>query len=110
MPHKVSAVVGKSEQKHNRGQKPYDREKIYRWLYENSDSRGIVIFTQRQVSEKLDISYQSISTIYTDLIDIGYMKKHGRIYFEIIYDPDDLDWGEDFKQEQIKLRKRHQPQ
>ena len=90
-----------------RGVRPYNREQIYRWLYEHSDHRGIVIFSQRDVAKQLEIGYQNICNIYHDFVETGHMIKYGKFY-EIVYDPDELDWGESFRQTQSAIRKEHQ--
>lgn len=90
-----------------RGQRPYNREQIYRWLYEHSDHRGIIIYTQQDISKMLEIGYQNLSTIFTDFVTTGHLKKYGR-HYEVVFDPDDLDWGEKFRSVHAKIRKVHQ--
>lgn len=90
-----------------KGQRPYNREQIYRWLYENSDHRGIIVFSQQDISKKLEIGYQNLSTIFSDFVATGHLRKHGW-QFEVMYDPDDLDWGDKFKAAQAEVRKTHQ--
>lgn len=102
-----STVVGQEEPLPGvRGRRAYDREHIYRWLYENSDHRGIVVYTQRAIATKLEISYQTLSEIFTDFCETGHLKKHG-LQFEVVYDPDDLDWGEKFKKAQVIVRSKY---
>lgn len=104
-----SKVIDREESVNGRrGQRPYRRDQIYQWLYDNSDSRGIVIYNQRQVAELLDIGYQNICQIYNDFIEVGYIIKHNKKCFEIVHDPDDLDWSMDFQDELSRIRKVHQ--
>ena len=88
-----------------RGVRPYDREAIYLWLYEHSDRRGIIIFKQRLVAEKLGIPYQTLCNIYNDFIKIGFIIKHGPSQFEVVFHPEEIDWGIEFKEKQFEIRK-----
>ena len=103
-----STVIDREPGRGKRGARPYSREQVYRWLYTNSDSRGIVIFSQREVAKKLEIGYQNVCNMYSDFIRTGYINKHSRTDFEIIYDPDDLEWDDEVLEELSRARKIHQ--
>lgn len=105
---KYSSIIDREEPTPGKpGRRPYNREQIYRWLYTNSDHRGIVVFSQQDISKKLEIGYQNLSTIFTDFVTTGHLKKYGRNY-EVVFDPDDLDWGEKFRSVHAEIRKVHQ--
>lgn len=104
-----SKIIGRVQIPGQRGKPAYDREQIYRWLYENSDHRGIIIYNQREVAKRIDINYQNVCNIYSDFVRSGHLAKHGN-FFEVVYDPDDLDWSLEFQKEQSAIRKRHQIQ
>jgi len=93
------------------GMHVYNRQEVYEWLYKNSDSRGIVIMSQRKVAEKLGMRYQLISQIFSEFIAIGYIVKHGYdkngARFEIVHHPDELDWGEEFLEKIFIARKEY---
>lgn len=90
-----------------RGVRPYNREQIYQWLYDHSDSRGIIIYQQKEVAQKIDINYQAVCQIYKDFCDIGYLKKYGK-FFEVVHHPDELDWSAELEEELSRVRKQHQ--
>jgi len=107
MQQKQSSVISREEShvvEGSRGQKPYRVDQIYQWLYENSDSRGIVIYGQREIAQLIDITYQSICTILQGLVKIGYLKKHDD-RFEVVYDPDDIVWTDEVKMKLHEIRR-----
>jgi len=104
---KSSTVIDREEKaviEGSRGQRPYRIDQIYQWLYDNSDSRGIVLYNQREIAVGIDISYQYVCTILSGLVQIGYLKKYGD-FFEVVYDPEDLDWPDDVKIKLQEIRK-----
>ena len=88
------------------GRAGYNREEIFLWMYEHSDSRGIIVYNQRQVAQLLDISYQHLCYIYKDFVDVGLLKKHGSRYFEVVPHPEDVVWDEAFNERLRKLNER----
>lgn len=106
-----SKVISTQRPRGNRGMHLYNRQEIYEWLYKNSDSRGMVVMTQKQVAERLGIRYQLISQIYSEFIAIGYIVKHGHhkngAKFEIVHHPDELDWGDEFTEKIFAARQEY---
>jgi hypothetical protein len=105
----MESIIDRNERYDGRrGRGSYNTEQIYRWLYTNSDYNGFVIYTQTEVARLIGIPYQTLSTIYSDFITIGYMKKINSRTFEIVHDPDDLEWDEAYLKKMSGLRKQYQ--
>ena len=79
----------------------YDREKLYRFLSENTDSSGIISMSQGEVAKNVGVSYQQLSEIMREFIDMGLIDKNGH-KFLVVYDPDRIPWNK-FKE----LRRRY---
>lgn len=79
----------------------YDRETLYRFLYDNLDVNGIVGISQGEVAKHIGVSYQQLSGIMREFIDMGLIDKNGH-KFLLVYEPDKIPWGK-FKQ----LRRRY---
>lgn len=105
-----SNIISRGGNDGKRGFRPYSRQEIYQWLYDNSDIRGIVIYSQKEVAEKLGIGYQNISTIYSDFVKIGFMKKHSAREFEVVHHADEVEWTEEILEKLSEIRKVHQTQ
>lgn len=104
---KYSSIIDRESPEGYRGVTAYNREQIHQWLYDHSDDRGIIVYTQQQIAEMLEIGYQNLSTIFSDFVETGLLKKHGPRFFEVVYHPEELDWGE-INKKQREVRKKHQ--
>lgn len=106
---RFSAVIGKTESLPGRvGPRGYDREQIYRWMWDHSDSRGIITVSQREVGRRLDITHYKMNQIFQEFVATGHLVKRGNS-FEVMYDPDILDWGSKFKEALLQLKKNDKP-
>lgn len=69
----------------------HDREALYRFLHEHSDTSGIVTMKQGEVAAEFGISYQALSEVMHEFIDLGMIDKNGH-KFMVVYDPDKIPW------------------
>jgi predicted transcriptional regulator len=74
----------------------YDRESLYRFLYENSNASGIISLSQGEVAKRIGVSYQQLSGIMKEFVEMGLIDKNGH-KFLVVYDPDKIPWDK-FKQ------------
>lgn len=73
-----------------------DRESIYRTIYDYADRNGYLTVTQREMSNIVGMSYQAMSEVFSEFIDMGMISKSGR-KFQIMYDPDEIPWDGKYK-------------
>lgn len=74
-----------------------NREHIYRILYTCTDHTGVINRSQGEMAELLEISYQQLSKIYSEFVDMGMMKKD-KYKFTVLYHPDQIPWGSKYDQ------------
>lgn len=74
----------------------HSRERIYRFLWNIRDHRNVVALKQGEVANKLGISYQAMSEIFSEFKDLGLLQKH-KHDFLVVYDPDKIPWDTKFK-------------
>lgn len=79
----------------------YDRESLYRFLHENTNASGIISISQGEVAKHIGVSYQQLSGIMKEFVEMGLIDKNGH-KFLVVYDPDKIPWDK-FKQ----LRKKY---
>ena len=80
----------------------HSRERIYRFLWNIRDQRDCVALSQGEVADRLGISYQAMSEIFSEFKDMGMLEKH-KHDFLVVYDPDKIPWGPKF----TTLRKKY---
>lgn len=51
--------------------------KVAFWLMDNMNGQNQIIFTQRQMSEKIGVSLDTVRKTITSLVDSGFLKKQG---------------------------------
>lgn len=91
--------------------KLYDREQIYRWLWDHSDRRGIVVFSKKEVAEKLEIERKMMYNIFREFVYTGHLKEHGsgvNQKFECMWHPDLCDWSEKYYEVLVTLFKHRE--
>ncbi|UIA94521.1 replication/maintenance protein RepL (plasmid) [Erwinia tracheiphila] len=49
--------------------------KVAFWLIENMNSENQIVFTQRQMAEKIDVSLDTVRKTITSLLDSGFLAK-----------------------------------
>ena len=103
-----SEHLDREDYKGKRGARAYDREAIYRFMFDNSDKFGIIRYKQPELARMLDVTKQFITYTMGDFVTMGMLVKHGRDQFECMVDPETFDWGVAFQEKQSELRKRHQ--
>ena len=103
-----SAYLDREDFKGKRGARAYDREAIYRFMFDNSDRYGIIRYKQPELARMLDVTKQFITYTMQDFVAMRMLVKHGRDNFECMVDPDAFDWGITFQEKQSELRKSHQ--
>lgn len=79
-----------------------NREMVYRVLHSCSNRFGAIDRSQQEMADLLDISYQQLSIIYKEFIEMGMLEKD-KHKFMVLYDPDKIPWGEKYD----ALRKKH---
>jgi len=80
----------------------YDRESVYRFLWDSRDYSGKVALKQGEVAAELGISYQAFSEIMREFVEMGLVDKT-RHQFTPKYNPDKIPWDGAY----IELRKRY---
>jgi hypothetical protein len=79
----------------------HDREKLYRYLWDHTGANGAVSIPQGEVARDYGISYQHLSVIMKEFVDLGMIEKN-KHQFVCLYDPNKIPWAK-FKD----LRKRY---
>lgn len=51
--------------------------KVAFWLMDNMNNQNQIIFTQRQMSEKIGVSLDTVRKTIKSLVDSGFLKKQG---------------------------------
>ena len=78
-----------------------NREQIYRVLSSCTDSFGNLTKSQSELAELLEMSYQQISIVFREFVEMGMLKKN-KHRFTVLYDPDDIPWSTDYKELRAK--------
>ena len=73
----------------------HDRESLYRFLWNNRNQKNVVSMSQGDVAKTFGISYQRLSIVMSEFIDMGLVHKH-KHEFLLRYNPNKIPWGEDF--------------
>lgn len=69
----------------------HDREALYRYLYKNCDQNNVVGMKQQDIAREYGISYQRLSGVMREFIDLGMIDKQ-KHKFVVLYDPDRIPW------------------
>lgn len=74
----------------------YNREELYRTLYESTDRSGVLTKTCQELATEIGITYQQLSVIMAEWVKMGRARKF-RWDFQL-FDPDKFDWtSKDYK-------------
>jgi DNA-binding MarR family transcriptional regulator len=104
---KYSARLDRQEGAHGAS---YDRKQVLEFLNENSDSNGFLTKNCRVLAKEVGMSYQSLSLIISEFIEMGYMKKYGErraSRFRVLFHPDDCDWGPEWLAKFKEIRQKN---
>ena len=71
------------------------REVVYRVLSTCTNSFGVIDKSQGDMAKLLGVSYQQLSKIYAEFTDMGMLEKN-KHKFTVLYDPNDIPWGEKY--------------
>jgi predicted transcriptional regulator len=69
----------------------YDRKNLYKFLYSKCDHNNVISMKQGDIARQYGISYQRMSGIIKEFIDLGMIEKNGHQYV-VVYDPDRVPW------------------
>lgn len=61
-----------------------------------TDSFGNITKSQTDMAVLLEISYQQLSKIYAEFVEMGMLKKD-KHRFTVLYEPDQIPWDTDYK-------------
>ena len=101
-------LVQKEPKERIRGMRAYDPEQVYRYLFDNSDRYGIIIYTQKDLAEAIKIQRETLNYFYQDFLAIGLLEKVSRAKFKVMVHPDEFEWTDEVYDTLSRLRKRHQ--
>ena len=73
-----------------------NREQIYRVMSSCTDSFGNITKSQQDMADLLEMSYQQLSKVYTEFMEMGMLKKD-KHRFTVLYDPEQIPWDSDYK-------------
>jgi len=82
----------------------FDRETVYRTISEYCDRYGNLTITQRELAPHVGCSYQALSEIFSEFIELKMIEKRNK-KFRLIYSPDDIPWGPTFNKLRDEYRK-----
>jgi len=82
----------------------FDREQVYRTISEYCDRYGNLTVTQRELAPVIGCSYQALSEIFSEFIEMKMIEKRHK-KFRLLYDPDDIPWGPTFNKLRDAYRK-----
>jgi len=71
----------------------HSRESLYRFLWNNTNNKNVVSMPQGDVAKTFGISYQRLSIVMKEFIDMGLIAKY-KHEFLLRYDPDKIPWDE----------------
>lgn len=74
-----------------------NREILYRLMYSCTDRNGIIQRSQQDMADLLDISYQQLSKIYKEFVEMGMLEKD-KHKFILKYHPDEIPWDGAYKE------------
>ena len=69
----------------------HDREKLYRFMWENTGASNKIEMKQQELAVAFGISYQRLSIVMKEYTDMGMISKNGHS-FVLQYDPDQIPW------------------
>jgi hypothetical protein len=73
----------------------HSRESLYRFLWDHRNQKNVVSLSQGEVAKEFGISYQRLSIVMREFLDMGIIVKHSH-EFLLRYDPDKIPWGDKF--------------
>lgn len=106
---KQSKYLDLGPKKDRAGRRGYDPEQILQYLYENTDRIGVIIYSQKDMADAIDMSRESMGNFYMDFQTLGFIEKIDARNFQFIVNPKDVIWDEELYETFFALRKRHQP-
>jgi len=80
----------------------FRREQTYRMIWSFTDRFGVVQGHMQQISIYCGMSYQQLSKICTEFVDMGLFSKN-KHRFTLKYNPNEIPWGDEY----IELRKAY---
>jgi|JI7StandDraft_1071085.scaffolds.fasta_scaffold254329_2 hypothetical protein len=105
----VSKFLDLGPTKEGKGRRGYNPEQIYQYLYDNIDRTGVIMYTQKDMAEAIDMSREAIGNFYKDFETLGFLEKVDRWNFKVLYKPEEIVWDRELYDRFFQLRKRHQP-
>jgi hypothetical protein len=91
----------------NGGVTGYRRDQIYRYLFDNTDRYGIIVYSIIDLARAAQVDRHRLGFIFKEFVEMGLMDKVGKKY-RCLVDPDEYDWGEEFLAESKRIRKKFQ--
>lgn len=73
------------------------RERLYRVLWTLTDRRGVVQRTQQEIAELMDLSYQQLSVIMREFVEMGMMHKD-KHKWTVLHNPNKIPWATGYKE------------
>ena len=67
----------------------HDREKLYRFLWSESDHDNVIRLKQGEIAKSFGISYQQLSSVMKEFTEMNMIEKT-RSKFVVLYDPDKI--------------------
>jgi hypothetical protein len=90
------------------GQKPYDSQQIYMYLFDNVDRNMVLLYSQKELAEAIGIARESLNYFIRDAIDLGWIEKESKS-FKLVKRPDEIEWTKELYAKLGMLRRWHQP-
>src|SRR5690606_3020332 len=69
----------------------FNRETVYRFLYDNLDENNNISLSQGEIGGILGMGYQHVSKVFKEFVTLGLMEKTGH-KFTPLYEPDRIPW------------------
>ena len=102
----ISPYIGLSQRKGGRGRRPYEPSHIYRFLFDNTDKHGVVLYTLKELARTAIIDVNVLKYHISDMKKLGYITDHGRGY-RLLKTPSEIEWNDELYDKLDELRKTH---
>lgn len=90
------------------GQRGYDPKQLYQYLFDNVDRNMVLLYTQRELAEAIEMSREALNYFMVDIADLGWLEKEGKKW-RMVKTPNEIEWNKETYNKLLMLKRWHQP-
>lgn len=88
------------------GRRSYEPSHIYRYLFDNTDQNGVLLYTLNELARVAKVDYHTFSYLISDFEEVGLVEKMDR-QFKFKVHPSQIEWNDELYEQLDELKKRH---